>query len=68
MFYRFAIVFDDATPNVKFYINRSLVATITTHLPGQNTATAQAWFCGMSYAGATIINDLINQIQIWGDI
>lgn len=32
--YRFLIVCDDTTPNVKFYINDVLVATHTTHLPG----------------------------------
>ena len=29
----FAIQFDDAAPNIKFYIDKNLVATITTHLP-----------------------------------
>lgn len=32
--YRFLVVIDDTTPNVKFYINDVLVATHTTHLPG----------------------------------
>jgi hypothetical protein len=30
----FAMIFDDAAPNVKFYIDGSLVGTNTTHLPG----------------------------------
>lgn len=31
--HRFEIVFNDSTPNVQFYIDGSLVATNTTHLP-----------------------------------
>lgn len=33
----FAIVMNDGTPNVKFYIDGSLVATNTTHLPASGT-------------------------------
>jgi hypothetical protein len=33
-----AIIFTDSIPNIKFYINGSLVATIATHLPTVNTA------------------------------
>jgi hypothetical protein len=33
----FGIIFNDSTPNVQFYINGSLVATSTTHLPSAST-------------------------------
>jgi len=33
----FDIIFNDGTPNVLFYINGTLVATITTHLPSAST-------------------------------
>lgn len=42
-----AIVFNDSIPNVVFYINGAVVATITTHLPTSGTnlryVSAQAW-------------------------
>lgn len=33
----FAIIFNDSTPNVQFYINGALVATSTSHLPSVST-------------------------------
>ena len=62
----FAIVFDDSAPNVKFYINGVLVATITTHLPtsgtnlaieGTNTCFTSTTSNGFWFSQATMITD-----------
>ena len=45
----FAIVMNNAVPNVKFYIDGVLVATITTHLP----STTQNMARGLAVFGAT---------------
>jgi hypothetical protein len=45
--HRFAFVCDDSVPNVKFYIDGSLVATITTHLP--NAGTPLGYMVGAAY-------------------
>jgi hypothetical protein len=45
--HRFGISFNDTTPSVSFYIDGSLVATITTHLP--SSGTAMALLVGVAY-------------------
>ncbi len=66
VFYKFQVVFDDATPAVRFYINGAMVATHTTHLPTSTTGTPMYWMAGMSRV-TTAIHALINNIQVWGD-
>lgn len=59
--HKFLIIFDDTTPAVKFYIDGTLVATITTHLPraSKNLAIQFSAAEPSSFAG-----EAINIIQI----
>lgn len=49
--YKLTINLDFANSQVLFYINGTLVATITTHLP--TAATALAWFSGITQTSGT---------------
>ncbi len=63
---RFAIVFQDSVPNILFYINSSLVATTSTHLPTANTIVM--WFASSFNTAGSFANGLgIEQIQIFED-
>lgn len=50
----FAIIFDDVSPNVKFYIDGTLVATNTTHLP----RTGQALAYSLGIRGNSSVNNV----------
>jgi len=45
--HRFAFVVNDSVPNVKFYIDSTLVATVTTHVPG--TGNGLGYLAGAAY-------------------
>ncbi len=62
----FAIEFDDAGPNVKFYIDGTLVATITTNLPPSGTVLAYQAGSSSSSPGGSQLFDF-EQVQIWSD-
>jgi hypothetical protein len=61
----FAIEFVDATPAVKFYIDGTLVATSTTHLPGASAILG--YQCGVSCASPNTCLCGFSQVQIWSD-
>jgi hypothetical protein len=57
--HRFAIIMDDTTPNIKYYIDGTLVATITTHLigNGHNIAVVLTSLQNMGLAGFDVQSD-----------
>jgi hypothetical protein len=61
----FAIEFVDATPAVKFYIDGTLVATSTTHLPGSSAILG--YQCGVSCNTPNASLCGFSQVQIWSD-
>lgn len=64
--YRFGIVCDDVGGSVKFYINGSLVATISTHLPG-TAGDVMNTFGGVAET-STDIHCIFNCIDVWSSI
>jgi hypothetical protein len=64
--HQFAIEFVDATPAVTFYIDGTLVTTITTHLPPSGTVLAyQVGSSSASPSGSKLFD--FTQVQIWSD-
>jgi hypothetical protein len=48
----FAIIFNDATPNITYYIDGTLVATITTHLPA---SAAPLWMLVSAHVASAML-------------
>jgi hypothetical protein len=64
--YQFAIVCNDSVPNVEFYINGVLVATLTTHLPGNSGS--QMYSFGGTARTTTDLHVQFNSIQVWASV
>jgi hypothetical protein len=61
----FAIEFVDSTPAVNFYIDGALVATITTHLPGNGVLVAYQAGVSSHVANTSLCG--FSLVQVWSD-